>query len=148
MSISIPQFLFTKFTSRLEVSLFMMMRVCIMICVIGILLNVLAKQLNGGKMPVHDLSEPGMAIMLDDQHSFSYDPVLLFIGDWIPIETKSTDNLFVSYLARIISFPIGKSILASPGDVLMWISSTLGMFLSLSLIIILTQNATIKKLPD
>lgn len=109
------------------------------VCVIGIILsinaNVIVVYANDGKMPV--VVENVYAYNITDRHTVADSATnLLFLGDTITIdqETVSFESPFIEFLARMINFPFGRNVIASPGDVGMWIFLSIGLLMSLFLL--------------
>lgn len=104
------------------------------ISVVGVILsinaNVIVEAANGGKMPVvieaeHDYNITDRHVLADDTTN------LRFLGDWIIIDQKKIslwrETPFITFVGKLLNFPLGKDIVASPGDVGMWIFISTGI---------------------
>lgn len=129
------------------------------ICIIiglctGIILNESIMALHDGKMPIKDLGNEysqGTSV----KHFIYKDGHPSLLADWIHIDTTSwsTESAIILYFADILTFPLGKTVLASPGDFLIWIFKLLGTVLQVVLVLyilyrtakkILNQNRHLK----
>jgi len=104
------------------------------ICAVGIILsinaNVIVKAANGGKMPV--VVEKNYVYYMSESHVLADDETTLgFLGDWITIDREMVfpegETPFIKFMGKLLNFPPGKNIVASPGDVGMWIGISVGI---------------------
>mgnify|MGYP001567252612 FL=1 len=110
------------------------------VCAVGAVLsnnaNVIAIAANEGRMPV--IVETEYDYNITEHHVLANDTTnLRFLSDWIAINQKGTfterDTPFIKFAGKLLNFPPGKNIVASPGDVGMWIfliTSILAILLS------------------
>ncbi|MCR4330654.1 MAG: DUF5317 domain-containing protein [Patescibacteria group bacterium] len=108
--------------------------IAIMGVILSINANVIVKAANDGKMPV--IVETGYDYNVTEHHVVANDTTnLRFLGDWITINQKGTfmerDTPFIKFASKLLNFPPGKNIVASPGDVGMWIFLITSIFASL-----------------
>lgn len=107
--------------------------VAMVLVVVGILANVLVIEVNQGKMPVVE-APTGSTNLWDDRHQpVNMNTKLVLLSDWIAINAVGLNSdkspAMVSVLATYISFPLGISVTASPGDVFMWVFGLFSSFL-------------------
>lgn len=104
------------------------------ICAVGIILsinaNIIVKVANGGKMPV--VVEENYVYYMGEGHVLADDTTTLgFLGDWIAIDRETIfpeDEMpFIKFVGKLLHFPSGKNIVASPGDVGMWVCISVGI---------------------
>jgi len=139
---NISPVLFVRHEKLLEVALFKATRICILLICVGIFANQFAKIANGGKMPVIAIPDPEYIVVFDDHHGSVQNPLAGFFGDWIETEIAPADSALMLAASSVLSFPIGESIVASPGDVLMWIFTGGSMVLASTLILLIAIRAT------
>jgi hypothetical protein len=103
--------------------------VCGVGAIISLVLNILVKAANGSRMPV--FSKTGTVYEIDQRHTLSNnETVLKFLGDWIEISGEKflfLKESIAGHFAAVIHFPIGVDIVASPGDVGMWVFGGVGL---------------------
>ncbi|HBM45832.1 MAG: hypothetical protein UT05_C0002G0013 [Parcubacteria group bacterium GW2011_GWF2_38_76] len=102
----------------------------IILCTLGIIMNVAVMFVNDGKMPVVVDFESQATLEFDDQHCLANDNTgLPFLSDWITIDlTKHKINNPVG--KKILSFiylPNGEKFITSPGDVIMRLGIIIGL---------------------
>lgn len=103
-------------------------RVSIVFILLGIAANIHAVRVNGGVMPVAAVYMPPY-ISLDEGHVLTGpDTQSRFFVDWIAFSTPHDVPAPLTYLAELVHFPpSGYYVIASPGDVLMWVFGTTGI---------------------
>ncbi len=104
--------------------------VCGVASIFSIKANVVVVAVNDGRMPV--VVPAGEIYDFTERHIVADDATnLRFLGDIIIIneDTIYSDSFFVEVMAKMTNFPLDTDIIASPGDVGMWVFTGAAIFI-------------------